>query len=68
MKRKTKKNENSKGKFFFTELGWKKYGKIALARCKQQGEKVRIIRVKYKQKAISKDKYQVVAIVKRGKK
>jgi hypothetical protein len=57
-----------RGRFFFTEEGWDKYGRKIVSACKKSGQKFRIHKIKENKRDVAyQDKIQVVLLPPRKK-
>ncbi len=56
---------NSRARFYFTEAGWRKYGRNAYAAARKRGHAVRVMRLKNpdKSQVIYRDAWQVAILV-----
>ena len=55
---------NSRARFYFTEAGWRKYGRHMYAAARQRGHSIRVIRRKnpLKSQIVYRDAYQVAIL------
>jgi hypothetical protein len=61
-----RKRINKNGRFYFTELGWEKYGRAVIKACMESGQEYRVLAVEEHDCTILyKDEVQVVLFPKR---
>jgi hypothetical protein len=57
---------NRKCRFYFTEEGWRRYGRATITACQQTNQEYRVLRIKEKSvDVVYQDKYQVAVRPKR---